>query len=104
MVVLQRSAAQDYSVSTKSWEVHLDPKRPSKRCMLLGGVGATVAGRERRKRKWPAFDHDEILQHNRYQRSLYSSVDPGHFVAKVIWARCVRCVPTLVFGLQEDLP
>jgi hypothetical protein len=81
-----------------------DPKRPSKRWTLSGGVGATVAGRERRKRKWPAFDHDEILQLNRYQRSLYSSVDPCHFVAEVIWARCVRCVPTLVFGLQEDLP
>jgi len=82
----------------------LDPKRPSKRCTLSGGVGATVAGRERRKRKWPAFDHDVILQLNRYQRSLYSSVDPCHFVAEVIWARCVSCVPTLFFGLQEDLP
>src|SRR3989442_1348850 len=100
---MEHPLAENYpplDVSTERGHDQLDPKRPSKRCTLSGGVGATVAGRERRKRKWPAFDHDEILQHNRYQRSLYSSVDPGHFVAEVIWARCVRCVPTLVFGLS----
>ena len=41
-------------------------KRPGKRFPLSIGVSVTVAGRERRKRKWAAFDHNDILRLNRY--------------------------------------
>jgi hypothetical protein len=62
---LRMRAQLGRTVSTRH-SVRSRLKRPWKRCALSGGVGATVAGRERRKRKWPAFDHDEI----------YSSAQP----------------------------
>jgi len=80
-----RVRAHSHTAPTSHWirfssYVSKRPEAGIEALYVWAGVGATVAGREGRKRKWPAFDHDEILQLNRYQRSVYSSVDPCHFL------------------------